>query len=338
MSSKRQRVEAVLRGEQPDHPPVGFWYHFGPAATTGQGAVDAHVSHLEQYDLDFLKIMNDHPFPRGRVQVVREVADLRKLEPVPVDAEGLAGQLELVRRLRHRLGRDVFTCTTLFNAWGILRYLTEPPVDHHGPPSIFGEDRRDDTITAMLREDRSAVKAALQTISTSLVSFACECLRAGADGIFLSVRDDWVNRPANGPGTYDEMVRPLDLAILDAAKIGTFNWLHVCGRPRAFAEFAKYPVQVLNWADRAAGPSIAYARDRVKPAIAGGVDNLKTLPKGTPEQCAAEVRDALRQAGDRPILIVPGCTYDPNAVPEANLRAVVAEAKAWAVVQTSRRR
>jgi uroporphyrinogen decarboxylase len=272
--------------------------------------------------------MNDHLFPRGEVKTVRTVEDARKLRPMAGDAEGFKGQLEVLRKLRQRLGPDVLMTTTVFNAWAILRYLTEPPSDRHGPPSMYAEDARDDTITSMLKEDRQAVRAALDTIAESLANFAQCCLAAGANGVFLSVRDDWVNRPANGPGTYDEMVRSTDLKILAAASAGTFNMLHTCGRPQNFVAFAEYPVQVINWADRTAGPSIAYARDRVKPAIAGGVDNLKTLPQGTPEDCAHEVRDALRQAKGRPIMIAPGCTFDPMAVPPQNLAAVAEAAKA----------
>jgi len=60
----------------------------------------------------------------------------------------------------------------------------------------------------------------------------------------------------------------------------------------------------------------------VKPAICAGVDNLSTLPDGTDADCELEVADALQQAGDRPILIGTGCTYDPDRVPRANLEAV----------------
>jgi uroporphyrinogen decarboxylase len=98
--------------------------------------------------------------------------------------------------------------------------------------------------------------------------------------------------------------------------------LHVCGRAVDFRAFAKYPVHVINWADRSAGPSIAEVKDWLKPAICGGIDNLATLPNGTPEDCEKEVADALRQAGDRPIMIAPGCTYDPNRVSKANLQAI----------------
>lgn len=327
MPSKRERVEAVLRGEHPDHPPVSFWYHFSPEHGTGQPAVDAHVRHLETFDLDFLKVMNDHPYPRGQVKLVRQVEDLKGIKPLAGDAEGFAAQLDVLRRLRARLGSDVLMTTTVFNAWAILRYLTQPPVDQHGPPSMHAEDQRDQIITDMLQADRPAVKAALETIAASQADFSRHCLAAGADGIFLSVRDDWVNRPANGPGAYDELVRANDMTILSAATGARFNMLHACGRPQNFAAFAEYPVHALNWADRTAGPSIAYARDRVRPALAAGVDNLRTLAEGSPEDCAHEVRDALRQAKQRPIMIAPGCTFDPAAVPPANLRAVVAAAR-----------
>lgn len=327
MMTKRQRVEAVIRGDQPDRTPVSFWHHFEPDQITGQAALDAHLRHIEAHDLDFLKVMNDHQFPRGGVKVVRSAADLKKIEPLAGDAEDLAGQLDLLRRLKERLGDDVLTCTTIFNPWAVLRKYVEPPSDAHGPPKMMGEDERDDAVTGLLKEDRSAVKAALAAIGETLAAFTRECIAAGATGVFLSVRDDWVDRHANGQGTYDEMVRVTDLMILEAAKDAPFNFLHMCGRPQDFKRFAGYPVQVVNWADRAAGPSIAYARDRAGPAIAGGVDNLETMSNGTPEDCANEVRDALRQAKDRPIMITPGCTYDPKAVPAENLKAIVAAAR-----------
>ena len=236
---------------------------------------------------------------------------------------------DVLRKLKDRLGDDILTCTTIFNPWATLRHMTIPPSDKHGPPKLVGEDERDARITELLKEDRSAVKAAIEAIGGTLAAFAAECIAVGAAGIFLSVRDDWVNRPVNGPDTYDEILRAVDLQIIEAASAGTFNVLHVCGRPQDFLAFADYPVHVINWADRAAGPSIAYARDHVKPdiAIAGGVDNLKTLPEGTPEDCASQVRDALRQAKDRPIIIAAGCTFDPDAVPPENLKAVVAAAR-----------
>jgi uroporphyrinogen decarboxylase len=325
--TKRERVETVIAGETPDQVPVSFWHHFEPEEFTGRPALDAHVKHLERFDLDFLKVMNDHQFPRGDVPLVATVSDLKRIRPLPGRSGDFVGQLELLGRLREALGDDVPMTTTIFNPWAVLRKLVEPPSDEHGPPKMHGEDARDDALTELLKQDRAAVKGAIEAIGETVADFAGACIEAGADGIFLSVRDDWVDRHANGTGTYDEFVRDVDLKILEAAAAGTFNMLHICGRPLEFQRFAEYPVQVLNWADREAGPSIAYARDRVKPAIAGGVNNLGVMADGSPEDCAAEALDALRQAKDRPIMITPGCTYDPKRVPEANLRAVVEAAR-----------
>ena len=175
----------------------------------------------------------------------------------------------------------------------------------------------------LVAEDRYAVAMALEVIAQSLANFARRCLRAGADGIFLSVRDDWGGAEISGENTYDELVRDGDKQILSVAGEGWFNLLHVCGRPQDFEAFAAYPVHAINWADRAAGPAIEKVIDRVTPVVCGGVDNLNTLPNGTPVQVECEVRDALRRAGDHPMIVSAGCTFDPDVVPPQNLDAMV---------------
>ena len=318
-----QRVAAVLAGEQPDRPPVSFWHHFPPDCQHGPPAVDAHLRQLERYDVDFLKVMNDNPYPRHRE--IRRAADLRDWPVLRGDEEGYGRQLDLIRQLRGELAGRVLTTTTLFNAWAILRRLVIPELTNvHGPPSLGSPTRRSDVrMSELLVEDRAAVGMALDVIAASQANFAGKCIEAGAEGIFLSVRDDWVNTDANGKSTYEEMVRTGDGQILSAARGGRFNVLHVCGVPQDFDAFAAYPVHVINWADRAAGPPIADVAARTKPALCGGVDNLGTLPTGGPADVAGEVRDALRQAGDRPIMISPGCTFDPEAVPAENLDAML---------------
>ena len=174
----------------------------------------------------------------------------------------------------------------------------------------------------MLGESPDALGRALDVVARSLANFARHCLAAGANGVYLSVRDDWVDSPENGPGTYDRLVQPGDLAILAGARHASFNMLHMCGTAVDFRRFADYPVQAINWADRSAGPSIAEVAGWVRPAICAGADNLGTMLTGSPEDCQRQVADAIAQAGDRPILVSPGCTFDPHQVPAENLRAI----------------
>jgi hypothetical protein len=291
----------------------------------GEAAVEAHVRHVETHDLDFLKIMDDNRYPRTATSsgVITSVADLDQLSVLRGDEDSFGRQLELIGALAKHFAGRLRMATTIFNAWGTLRSMTVPDTGEHGPPSLDeGEDPRDVTMSRFLREAPQALERALGVIAESLANFTRHCLTAGADGVFLSVRDDWVDAEANGAGTYDRLVKPTDLTILAAAEPGPFNLLHVCGKAVDFDRFAVYPVQVLNWADRYSGPSIADVADTAIPAICAGLDNLNTLAHGSPEDCAEQVADAVTQAGKRPIMIAPGCTFDPHTVPEANLRAV----------------
>lgn len=316
----KERVFSVLKGQKADRPPLSFWHHFPPPAIRGKEAVEAHLKHLERWKLDFLKVMNDTGFPRPKPNwVITSADDLKQIPEYSGNEKEFEEELQIVRDLAEQLRGDPPMIVTVFNAWATLRRLCAPESDVHGPPKLDGRDERDEILHRIRREDVKALSDALQKISRALTNFSRECLRAGSDGIFLSVRDDWLE-DAND---YDEFVKPNDLVILEAISNASFSMLHVCGKPKNFERFTKYPTRAINWADRYAGPSISEAIRLTRQTICGGLDNLNTMPNGTPDDCINEVHDALRQAGERPIMITPGCIYDPDAVPKENLQAIV---------------
>jgi uroporphyrinogen decarboxylase len=321
-----ERVAAVIEGRPTDRAPLSFWYHFRPEQIAGPAAVEAHIRHAETYDLDFLKIMDDNRYPRSGIRggVIADLSDLRQLSVLRGDEDTFGRQLELIGELAKHFRGQIPMTTTIFNAWTTLRNMTAPEVAAHGPPQLGPAvaDARDGAMSRLLREAPAEFARALEVIAESSANFARHCLAAGADGVYLSVRDDWVDAPENGPGTYDRLVRPGDLQILAAVRPGTLNILHVCGKALNFQRFAEYPVQAINWADRSAGPPIADVVGWVQPALCAGLDNLGTMVSGSPEDCARQVADAIAQAGGRPMLIAPGCTFDPLAVPAANLHAI----------------
>jgi uroporphyrinogen decarboxylase len=212
--------------------------------------------------------------------------------------------------------------TTIFNAWATLRGMIQLAKETPGDPA----DASNRWIRSAWRRDRQTVETALRIIGINLAKCAARCLDAGADGIFLSVRDDWVEgKDDEGPASllsFDQLVRPLDLMILRAADSAPFNILHVCGKSLNLRRFNDYPVHALNWADRSAGPAIADVKDWLRPAICAGVNHEKTLLNGSPADVSRELTEAVQQAGDRPIIIAPGCTFDPARVPRENLRAI----------------
>lgn len=325
MMNKIERLDTVIKGNRPDRAPVSFWYHFSEECAAGKAAVEAHVRHMETYDLDFLKIMDDNRYPRLGLRngVISEIDDLEQLPELQGDEDSFARQLELISALATRFRGQFRMITTIFNSWSTLRSMILPASGKHGPPVLGqSDDPRDHTMSRFLLEAPDALSCALDTITQSLSKFVRNCLEAGADGIFFSVRDDWVDRPENKPGSYYRLVQPGDLRILKSAGSGSFNMLHVCGQIMDFKRFGNYPVDAVNWADRCAGPSIASVSAWLRPAICGGLDNLGTMKDGSPVDCEREAVDAMRQAGDRPIILAPGCTFDATTVPEENLRAI----------------
>lgn len=276
--------------------------------------------------MDFLKVMNDNPYPHE--PAIRDAADLRALGELVGDEDGFGRQLKLIAELKRELAGRVPMITTIFNAWAVLRTLVQPPHQHLPPNMDAAADAPSHWIRETCTHDPQAVRHALSVIGTNLARFAQRCLAAGADGIFLSVRDDWVDTPRQ-PALYPDLVRPSDLQILQAAGVAPLNILHVCGKAVDFDALAKYPASIINWADRAAGPSIRAAANRTKQALCGGIDNTRTLVTGSANAVAEEVRDAITQAGSRPIIISPGCTFNPDAVPPANLDALTRTVKSY---------
>lgn len=316
--TKIDRVLAVIHGQKPDRPPISFCHHFRPEQRRGSAAVAAHLKHLAKYDLDLLKVMFDLGYPL--LEPVQSIDQLADLTPLSGDEGVFAEHLAVIRDLTAALKGQVLFVTTIFNAWATLRrMLSQKPHRPGAGPSPL-DDPHNAYVASLVRENPAASAAALTVIGQSLANFARRCIEAGCDGVFLSVRDDWVELVS--PGFYDELVRPTDLHILAGAAAGRCNILHACGAPVNFKAFAEYPVQAINWGDRLAGPAISSVGGWLKPAPCGGLNQRDTLVRGTPQDCLDELRDALDQAGSRPILIAPGCTYDPALVPEQNLHAV----------------
>ena len=293
--NKIERVSAVLEGRQPDRLPVSLWHHFGPDSVSGPKAVDAHIRLVETYDIDFLKVMCDGRYPLAHKAsgAIDDVADLDRLAPMRGDEDIFGRHVEVLHALSRRFAGELWMATTIFNSWSTLRRLMASDLDVHGPPTRARvADVRDAKLSRFLAEAPEVLAKALDAITQTLSNFARNCLAAGANGIYLSVRDDWVDTPENGAGVYDRLVRGGDHQILAGAADGSLNILHVCGTPLDFRRFGSYPVHALNWADRIGGPPIAEVAPWLGPAICCGVDNLGTLVSGSPADVENEVADA----------------------------------------------
>ena len=333
--SKRERVEAALKGEAVDRVPVSAWRHF--LASEGQPDTLAQVTlkHYRDFDWDWVKINPratlyaeawgnrydfsdyDSVIPRLIDGPLHSSADLEKIQPINPTGGVFAEHLDLVKQVKAGIG-DAHFLQTVFSPITVLSFLAARPKTHS--IAAFAEAQYGG-VRQFLHENPEGAHAALKIIAETLGKYAAAAVDTGASGIFFAI----VKLAREGVMTEDEFTefgKPYDLQGLQAVQGALFNLLHICGPYAYFNDVTDYPVDVLNWATVGQhNPTVGEASQRTDKALMGGVDEVGTLQTGTPEQVIDEALEAIRETKGRHFLLTPGCgTFED--VPSENLRAL----------------
>ena len=300
---RADRVRAVLAGRRVDPLPFTVWYHFGLQHASPERVAQAHVEFVEAYDLDWLKVMNDYPYPMpAGVETVTDVAQLEKLTPLDMEATGSGGrflpgdQLRAISILKGDLGGRILFFETVFNAWYTLKRNI-----------VKG------FMMNLMEAYPEALDAALKVVNDNLIRYALAALDGGASGVFLAVpgSPEILSLPQ-----YERFMKPYDMALLEAVRDrGEGHLVHVHGDRPYFDQVSEYPVQAISWSDREGVPGLAEACRRTSKALVGGIDHAQFVNL-TAETLREQVRRASRETGDHPVLLAPGCAIPSYAFPE----------------------
>jgi uroporphyrinogen decarboxylase len=300
--NKIERVIESLRGEEVDRPPFSFWYHFGLQHMPGHKHAEAQIDFYRAYDLDFLKVMNDYPYPLPRgLEAVESEEDWKRVEPMEGKDRCWSEQLSALSMINDQIGNETLFIETIFSPWTTARRLTRA-----GSLAEIRERHPDILLTGM------------NAIATSLADYAREAIGRGASGIFLSLgaaTDDVMTSEE-----YKTWGRPFDLKILEAVREAPFNVLHIHGKRIHFDALLDYPVSAINWSHLATAPTLAGGRARSGKTVMGGIDEAIAAHLSPPE-IERQVTSAIREVGERGLIITPGCSV-PTDTPERTLRAV----------------
>jgi uroporphyrinogen decarboxylase len=300
--NKIERVMRALKGDEVDRPPFSFWYHFGLQHMPGRKHAEAEIDFYRAYDLDFLKVMNDYPYPLPPGLAAVETEDeWRRLEPVDGQDVCWSEQLSALSMINDLIGEEALFIETIFSPWTTARRLTR------GGSLVEARERHPE-----------ALLAGMEVIARSLANYASEAVARGASGIFLSLgaaTDDVMT-----PEEYKTWGRPFDLKVLEAVSDAPFNVLHIHGRRIHFDAILDYPVSAINWSHLTTAPPIAEGHARSGKTVMGGIDET-TAAHISPPEIERQVARAIREAGARGLIIAPGCSV-PTDTPERNLRAI----------------
>jgi uroporphyrinogen decarboxylase len=315
----KERLHAVIAGEKPDRNPVALWRHFPVDDQEPETLAASIVGFQTEWNFDFVKVTPASSFclldwgaqdvwegnPEGTRKYVRRVIsqpqDWEKLARLDPGASGLAAQIRCLKEVRRRLPTNTPIVQTIFNPLAQAKNLAgkELLMEH-------------------LRRFPDALQAGLQTIQQTTRAFTQACMETGIDGIFLAVQH--ASYRIMDRAEYDRWGKPADLEILQAAQSGWLNILHLHGDAVMMDLAKEYPVTVVNWHDREAGPPLPEGFRQSGKVVCGGWRQWQTIAHGDPGKVREEARDAVAQMDGRHLILGTGCVT-PIITPRSCLAA-----------------
>ncbi len=306
--TKRERLMAVLNGENPDRIPASFWFHFEGDQVIGEACVQAHLDYYRATDIDFIKIMCDgiaYPI----LQVIDSPKDWYNLKPLPRDHSFFADTIHRCKRINEELNGECYTFYNVFSPFNIIRGR-----DVFTENALQGRSW-DETVMAHLKEDEEAVRYALQVIGEDMAFLAEQVIvEGGCLGIYQSLQGAEKGRMTKEE--YDRIVKPSDLLVIGAAnKVSDYNILHLCswaGDANHLSYWQDYPSRVKNWGVGIEGMSLREGLEFFPEGtvISGGLDNRRNHPlaSGTEAEVKAAVRAVLAEMEGVPFILGADCT------------------------------
>lgn len=299
--NKIERVRAAIAGTEVDRVPASFWLHFPPEKKQAIAAVKAHMSFYRATGVDFLKVMNEHPYRANASITTPE--DWAAIQPAPLSAPFYQEQLDEISRIADSIADDCLVITTIFG------------------PFSSGNHASDNKVTAHLKLNPVAVSRGLGAIAESLAQFAGACIEAGAAGIYYSAQGGEEERFTTDE--FETYIKPHDLTVLNAIKDkGEFNLLHVCGDNIRLASYADYPSHAVNWAATKHNLDLKQGYSLFRRTVVGGLNDRGVIVNGSPAEIQKAVRQIIGDFGTRALMIGADCTV-PTNINLGNIRTAV---------------
>jgi uroporphyrinogen decarboxylase len=300
--NKKERAFSALAGGDVDRPPFSFWYHFGLQHLPGRKHAEAEIDFFRAYDLDFLKVMSDYPYPLPEgLEAVATEDDWKRVEPLGGTHKGWSDQLTALSLISESISSEAIFIETIFSPWTTARRMA--------PAGALRD--------AIRRYPETLFKA-MDAIATSLAAYAREAVGRGASGIFLSLGA--ANSDVMTAEEYRTWGRPFDLKVLESVGDAPFNVLHIHGNRIHFEEVSGFPASAFNWSHFATAPGLAEGRSLSGKTVMGGINEATASHVSAPE-IAKQVEQTLQLVGPQSLIVTPGCSV-PTDTPVRNLKAI----------------
>lgn len=305
MTTHKERIQAAIRAELIDRPPVALWRHFPVDDQSPALLAEAHLHYQQEYDFDLVKVTPASSFclkdwgindewvgdtegtRRYTKRVIQEPRDWESLPRLDPTAPHLAGQLECLRLLRAKLSPDTPLLQTIFSPLAQAKNLAG-----------------NDLLLEHLRHHPGAVMKGLKTIAESTRRFIEATRATGIDGIFYAVQH--AQRQYLSFEEYKLFGLIFDRETLEPAQDLWCNMLHLHGQEVHFELANELSLEIVNWHDRESYPSLTEGQSLFKGVMCGGM-RQDTLVYRNRLEVQNEAAEALQQTGGKRFLLGTGC-------------------------------
>lgn len=296
-----ERVRAALAGQPVDRIPASFWFHFPTSMSRGKPSITAHLDYYRRSGVDYLKIMNEHPYYSDTYIAVP--ADWRRVRPAPLSSPFYQYFLDEIKSLSDSLQGECLLIATVFN------------------PFSCGRTSSNRVLTEHLKSDPESVNEGLKAIADSLANFAVACVEAGASGIFFAAQGGEQERFHEEE--FLNYIKPHDLTVLNAvADYGEFHLIHVCGDQVRLHLYTDYPGSAFNWAATKNNLTLREGQALLRRTVIGGMDDRGILVTGSKGEIQQEVQKVVGEMDSTGFMLGADCTL-PTDISVENIRYAV---------------
>ena len=307
--NKRERMLQWLEGKgAPGYTPAAFFLHFDDPNRVGTAAAKKHLEYFKYTDMDFVKIQYENDI--GSVDFLKKPSDWSRLVPKKLDF--FEPQLVTVREIVKSTKKDALVIMTIYS------------------PYMWAEQCASSSVLKLhMKENPDAVKAGLNALVESQLTFVRACIEIGVDGFYMSTQGAETEQ-YDDARIFADYIKPADLvAMKEVTSKCPFNILHVCDYNAPYVSYdavLDYPGQVVNCNTRLKDKQLSWQEIHTmfKRPNMGGLDRKGVLTTGTLEQIEQEVKQVLKDA-PKQFILGADCTV-PGDIDWSRLRHAISVA------------
>lgn len=303
---KVERIKNSILGKEVDKIAYSFWTHLPGIDLDPDNLADATYNFYKEYDLDFIKTMNNGMYAiedfgckidyseieKGGVAKlvdtpIKTESDWKKIKYVEPNIGALKRELKSLNKLVNYVKGEAPIVFTIFSPITIAEKLSKGMIYKH-----------------IESGEKDIIHSALSEITKTTISLVKEVVNLGVDGIFFATQISSYDKCDEN--IYTEFGVPYDMKVLEAAKSLWFNIIHAHGNNIMFDLLKDYPVDVFNWHAWETLPDIDQAKDMTNKCLMGGLKRMD-ITNGNRNEITNQIYKTLQATDKKKIILTPGC-------------------------------